>query len=60
MSGYWNILRLVRADFLAPTRALLDQDRAARFAGQPPGMIPDVPHSDLDGAAQADGGAARC
>ena len=42
ISGYRNILRLVRADFLAPTRALLDEDREARFAGKPPAMIPVV------------------
>ncbi len=42
VSGYRNILRLVRADFLAPTRAQLDQDREARFAGKAPAMIPVV------------------
>lgn len=42
VSGYRNILRLVRADFLAPTRAQLDADREARFADQPPAMMPVV------------------
>src|SRR5579884_4243745 len=42
VSGYRNILRLVRADMIAPTRAQFDQDREARFAGQPPAMIPVV------------------
>jgi fermentation-respiration switch protein FrsA (DUF1100 family) len=42
VSGYRNILRLVRADMLAPTRAQLDQDRESRMAGNPPGMIPVV------------------
>src|SRR5690348_15328079 len=42
VSGYRNILRLVRADFLAPTRAQLDQDREARFAGKAPAMLPVV------------------
>jgi uncharacterized protein len=41
-SGYRNILRLVRADMIAPTRAQLDEDRAARFAGHAPAMIPVV------------------
>ena len=42
VSGHRNILRLIRADFHAPTRAMLDDDREARFAGQPPAMIPVV------------------
>ncbi len=41
-SGYRNILRLVRADMIAPTRAQLDEDRVARFAGHAPAMIPVV------------------
>ncbi len=41
-SGYRNILRLVRADFIAPTRAMFDADREARFNGQPPMMVPVV------------------
>ena len=41
-SGYRNILRLVRADFIAQVRAQLDQDREARFAGKPPAMMPVV------------------
>src|SRR5215469_16057426 len=50
VSGYRNVLRLVRADFIAPTRAQLDQDREARFAGNPPAMIPVV---NADPAAQS-------
>jgi uncharacterized protein len=42
VSGNRNILRLVRADMLAPLRAMCDQDREARFAGQPPAMLPVV------------------
>src|SRR5258707_10102493 len=42
ISGYRNILRLVRADFIAGARAQFDQDREARFAGHPPAMIPVV------------------
>src|SRR5205823_10920001 len=33
VSGYRNILRLVRADLIAGARAQFDQDREARFAG---------------------------
>jgi fermentation-respiration switch protein FrsA (DUF1100 family) len=42
VSGLRNIQRLVRQDFLAPNRELFDQDRAARFRGEPPAMIPVV------------------
>jgi fermentation-respiration switch protein FrsA (DUF1100 family) len=42
VSGYRNILRLVRSDMLAPLRSMCDQDREARFAGQPPAMVPVV------------------
>jgi fermentation-respiration switch protein FrsA (DUF1100 family) len=42
VSGLRNIQRLVRQDFLAPNRALFAQDRAARFRGEPPAMIPVV------------------
>lgn len=40
ISGYDNSRRLVRADHLAGLRAAFDADRAARYAGQPPAMIP--------------------
>ena len=40
ISGYENARRLVRADHLAPLRAAFDADRAARYAGEPPAMIP--------------------
>jgi fermentation-respiration switch protein FrsA (DUF1100 family) len=39
ISGARNSRRLIRADHLAPTRALLDEDRRNRYAGKPPGMI---------------------
>jgi len=42
VSGMRNIQRLVRQDFIAPNRALFDQDRAARFRGEPPAMVPVV------------------
>ena len=50
VSGYRNILRLVRADFVGPTRDLLDADREARFRGEPPQTIPVV---DPDPMAQS-------
>jgi uncharacterized protein len=42
VSGFKNIQRLVRQDFIAPNRAAFDEDRAARFRGEPPGMVPVV------------------
>jgi len=39
ISGSRNSRRLIRADQLAPTRAMLDEDRRGRYAGNPPGMI---------------------
>src|ERR671918_1398715 len=41
-SGYQNIKRLVRQDFLAPNRAAMNADRAARYRGEPPAMVPVV------------------
>lgn len=40
ISGYENARRLVRADQLAPLRAAFDADRASRYAGGAPAMIP--------------------
>ena len=51
VSGYRNILRLVRSDFLAGLRATCDQDRAARLAGQPPARLPVVSEDPLGPAA---------
>jgi uncharacterized protein len=42
VSGFRNIQRLVRQDFLAPNREAMDQDRAARYRGEPPAMVPVV------------------
>jgi fermentation-respiration switch protein FrsA (DUF1100 family) len=42
VSGFRNIQRLVRQDFLGPNRAAMDQDRAVRFRGEPPAMVPVV------------------
>ena len=39
VSGYRNIQRLVRQDFMAPNRAAMEQDRAARYRGEPPAMV---------------------
>jgi fermentation-respiration switch protein FrsA (DUF1100 family) len=42
VSGFRNFQRLVRQDFLAPNRAAMDQDRAARYRGEAPAMVPVV------------------
>ena len=42
ISGWRNVQRLVRADLLAPLRAMCDADRAARFNGDAPAMLPVV------------------
>jgi fermentation-respiration switch protein FrsA (DUF1100 family) len=51
VSGYRNILRLVRSDFVAGLRASLEQDREARFAGQAPAMLPVVSEDPLGPSA---------
>jgi len=40
VTGMGNIQRLVRQDFLGPNRAAMEQDRAARYRGEPPAMVP--------------------
>lgn len=42
VSGYRNVQRLVRADIAPGLRAMCDADRAARFAGAAPTLIPVV------------------
>lgn len=42
VSGHDNVRALVRADLLAGFRAMFDQDRLARFQGDPPAMVPVV------------------
>jgi len=42
VSGFRNFQRLVRQDFLASNRAAFEQDRAARYRGEPPAMVPVV------------------
>jgi uncharacterized protein len=47
VSGSGNIKELVRADFRAGYREMFDADRAARFAGDPPAMVPVVDEDPL-------------
>jgi fermentation-respiration switch protein FrsA (DUF1100 family) len=47
VSGSANIAELVRADFRAGFRAQFDADRATRFAGEPPAMVPVVAENPL-------------
>jgi fermentation-respiration switch protein FrsA (DUF1100 family) len=47
VSGSANIAELVRADFRAGFRDMFDADRAARFAGDPPAMVPVVDEDPL-------------
>jgi fermentation-respiration switch protein FrsA (DUF1100 family) len=42
VSGFRNIQRLVRQDFLAPNREAMNADRAARYRGEPPATVPVV------------------
>ena len=42
ISGHRNARRIVRADFIAPVGEMFDDDRAKRYAGEPPAMIPVV------------------
>jgi fermentation-respiration switch protein FrsA (DUF1100 family) len=42
VSGHENARRLVRADFIEPTRQAFDADREARFRGEAPAMLPVV------------------
>ena len=51
ISGWRNVQRLVRADLLAGLRAMCDADRAARFLGQPPTVIPVVSNDPMSPCA---------
>lgn len=42
VSGPASVARLIRSDLMPEVRAMLDADRAARAAGEAPGMIPVV------------------
>jgi uncharacterized protein len=47
VSGSANVAELVRSDFRAGFRAMFDADRAARFLGDPPAMVPVVAEDPL-------------
>jgi fermentation-respiration switch protein FrsA (DUF1100 family) len=47
VSGSANVAELVRADFRASFREQFDADRAARFTGDPPAMVPVVAEDPL-------------
>jgi fermentation-respiration switch protein FrsA (DUF1100 family) len=47
ISGWDNVRALVRSDFLAGFRAMFDEDRAARFQGKEPQMVPVVAEDPL-------------
>ncbi|MFO1086066.1 MAG: alpha/beta hydrolase [Reyranellaceae bacterium] len=51
VSGPANARRLIRADLLAPTQRLIEADRRARWAGQPPAMVPVVSADPMGPAA---------
>jgi fermentation-respiration switch protein FrsA (DUF1100 family) len=53
VSGWRNVLRLVRADLIAQFRAMFDADREARAAGKEPQMVPVVNDDPLGPAALA-------
>ena len=42
ISGHANARRLIRADVFAGLHAMFQDDRRARYAGKPPGMLPVV------------------
>ncbi len=42
VSGHDNLRRLVRADLIAPTQRMFEEDREARYQGKAPAMIPVV------------------
>jgi uncharacterized protein len=47
ISGWDNVRALVRSDFIAGFRAMFDEDRAARFQGKAPAMVPVVAEDPL-------------
>lgn len=51
ISGYDNYRALVRADFIDNYQLLFDTDRANRFAGGEPAMVPVVAENPMDPAA---------
>jgi fermentation-respiration switch protein FrsA (DUF1100 family) len=53
ISGWRNVLRLVRADMVAQFRAMFDADRDGRYAGKEPATVPVVTDDPLGAAALA-------
>ncbi len=51
ISGHRNARRIVRADFIAPVGGMFDDDRAKRFAGEAPAMIPVVDEDPMAASA---------
>ena len=51
ISGWRNVLRLVRADMVAQFRGMFDADREARYEGKDPAMVPVVNDDPLGPAA---------
>ena len=51
ISGYRNSLRMMRADLIAPFRAMCDADRDARLAGGAPMMVPVVAEDPMASCA---------
>jgi uncharacterized protein len=51
ISGWRNVLRLVRADLVAQFRGMFDADRDARYQGKEPEMVPVVNDDPLGPAA---------
>ena len=51
ISGWRNVLRLVRADMIAGFRAMFDADREGRAAGKEPQMVAVVTDDPLGAAA---------
>jgi fermentation-respiration switch protein FrsA (DUF1100 family) len=51
ISGWRNVLRLVRADMVAQFRTMFDTDREARYAGKEPAMVPVVNDDPMGPAA---------
>ena len=47
ISGWDNVRALVRSDFIAGFQTMFAEDRAARFQGKEPGMVPVVAEDPL-------------
>ena len=54
ISGWRNVLRLVRADLVAQFRGMFDADRDARYEGKDPAMVPVVNDDPLGPAVLLD------